>query len=117
MGRRQSRIQARSNGLAHLGLGRLDLRKGVCRDYAHLAVAFCRALNIPARYVGSYAAGLDPMDFHAGFEAHLGGAWHLFDPSDQISPDRTVVIARGRDAANAALTTIFGRVAVAPLKV
>jgi transglutaminase-like putative cysteine protease len=93
------------------------LRKGVCRDYTHLAIAFCRALNIPARYVGNYAAGLEPMDFHAGFEAYLGNAWYLFDPSDQIAPENTVVIARGRDAANAALTTIFGRVQVTQVKV
>jgi transglutaminase-like putative cysteine protease len=93
------------------------LRKGVCRDYTHLAIALCRALNIPARYVGSYAAGLEPMDFHAGFEAYLAGAWHLFDPSDQIAPENTVVIARGRDAANAALTTIFGKVTGTQVKV
>jgi transglutaminase-like putative cysteine protease len=93
------------------------LRKGVCRDYAHLAIAFCRALNIPARYVGSYAEGLDPMDFHAGFEAYLGGGWRLFDPTDRIAPEKTVVIARGRDAANAALTTIFGKVASTQVKV
>jgi transglutaminase-like putative cysteine protease len=93
------------------------LRKGVCRDYTHLAIAFCRALNIPARYVGIYAAGLEPMDFHAGFEAYLDGVWHLFDPSDQIPPGNTVVIARGRDAANAALTTIFGKVMATQVKV
>ena len=94
-----------------------QLRKGVCRDYAHLAIAFCRALSIPARYVGGYAAGLEPMDFHACFEAYLGGQWHLFDPSDAIPPDRIVVIARGRDAANAALTTIFGKVGAGPVTV
>ncbi len=93
------------------------LRKGVCRDYTHLAIALCRALNIPARYVGNYAAGLDPMDFHACFEAYLGGAWRLFDPSDQIAPENIVVIARGRDAANAALTTIFGKVVPTQFKV
>jgi transglutaminase-like putative cysteine protease len=94
-----------------------QLRKGVCRDYTHLAIALCRALSIPARYVGCYAAGLEPMDFHACFEAHLGGHWHLFDPSDNIAPDQIVVIARGRDAANASLTTIFGKVTVGPVKV
>ncbi len=93
------------------------LRKGVCRDYAHLAIAFCRALNIPVRYVGCYAAGLEPMDFHACFEAYLGGAWHLFDPTDQIAPEKIVIIARGRDAATAALTTIFGKMTPAPFKV
>ena len=94
-----------------------QLRKGVCRDYAHLAIALCRALNIPARYIGGYAVGLDPMDFHALFEAHLGGNWYLFDPSDQIPASQIVIIARGRDAANAALTTIFGKVQPGPVKV
>jgi transglutaminase-like putative cysteine protease len=94
-----------------------QLKKGVCRDYTHLAIALCRALNIPARYVGGYAVGLEPMDFHACFEAHIGGQWYLFDPTDGIAPDRIAVIARGRDAANAALTTIFGKVQVGPVKV
>lgn len=92
-------------------------RKGVCRDYTHLAIAFCRALSIPARYVGGYAAGLEPMDFHACFEAWLGGEWRLFDPTDAIAPDNIVVISRGRDATSAALTTIFGRITAAPVKV
>jgi transglutaminase-like putative cysteine protease len=94
-----------------------QLRKGVCRDYTHLAISLCRALSIPARYVGCYGAGLEPMDFHACFEAHLGGQWHLFDPSDGIAPEKIVAIARGRDAANAALTTIFGKVAAGPVRV
>jgi transglutaminase-like putative cysteine protease len=92
-------------------------RQGVCRDYTHLAIALCRALSIPARYVGAFAATLEPMNFHACFEAYLGGAWYLFDPTDNIAPDDIVVIARGRDAANAALTTIFGKVQTVPVKV
>jgi transglutaminase-like putative cysteine protease len=92
-------------------------RKGVCRDYSHLAIAFCRALSIPARYIGGYAAGLDPMNFHACFEAYLGGQWYLFDPTDQIPSDEIAVIARGRDATNAALTTIFGKIQAAPVRV
>jgi transglutaminase-like putative cysteine protease len=92
-------------------------RQGVCRDYAHLAIAFCRALSIPARYVGGYAAGLEPMDFHACFEAYLGGEWHLFDPTDGIAPDHIVIISRGRDAASAGLTTIFGKVQTGPVVV
>jgi transglutaminase-like putative cysteine protease len=92
-------------------------RQGVCRDYAHLAIALCRALNIPARYVGAFAATLEPMNFHACFEAYLGGQWHLFDPTDGIAPENIVVIARGRDAANAALTTIFGKVQTGPVQV
>jgi transglutaminase-like putative cysteine protease len=77
----------------------------------------CRALNIPARYVGCYAVGLEPMDFHACFEAWLGGQWYLFDPTDGIAPEHMAVIARGRDAANAALTTIFGKVNATTVKV
>ena len=92
-------------------------RRGVCRDYTHLAIAFCRALSIPARYVGGYAAGLVPMDFHACFEVYLGGAWRLFDPTDDIAPEHMAVISRGRDAASAALTTIFGKVTSAPIVV
>ncbi len=92
-------------------------RKGVCRDYTHLAIAFCRALSIPARYVGGYAAGLEPMDFHACFEAYLGGEWRLFDPTDNIAPENIVVISRGRDATSAALTTIFGRTNSLPVNV
>jgi transglutaminase-like putative cysteine protease len=92
-------------------------RKGVCRDYTHLAIAFCRALSIPARYVGGYAAGLEPMDFHACFEAYLGGGWRLFDPTDGIIPGHIVASARGRDAATAGLTTIFGRVLAEPVRV
>lgn len=94
-----------------------QLRKGVCRDYTHLAIALCRALNIPARYVSGYAAGLEPMDFHACFEAYIGGHWYLFDPTDQLAADRIAVISRGRDAANAPLTTIFGRVINGAVKV
>jgi transglutaminase-like putative cysteine protease len=92
-------------------------RQGVCRDYTHLAIAFCRALSIPARYIGAYAAGLQPMDFHACFEAFLGGEWQLFDPTDDIPPEHIVIMSRGRDATSAALTTIFGRVTAAPIRV
>ncbi|MFY9926194.1 MAG: transglutaminase family protein [Opitutaceae bacterium] len=85
-------------------------RKGVCRDYTHLAIALCRALTIPARYVGGYAVGLEPMNFHACIEAYLGGAWRLFDPTDGIAPGLIVEATRGRDASTAGLTTIFGKV-------
>lgn len=93
------------------------LRKGVCRDFVHLAIALCRGLTIPARYVGCYAAGLEPMDFHACFEAYLGGAWRLFDATEDIGPDGMVVVARGRDATQAGLTTIYGRVTPGPVRV
>ncbi|HEY1763764.1 MAG TPA: transglutaminase family protein [Opitutaceae bacterium] len=92
-------------------------RKGVCRDYTHLSIAFCRALSIPARYVGGYGVGLVPMNFHACFEAYLGGRWRLFDPTDSIDSNLIVAATRGRDAASAGLTTIFGKVAVGPIEV
>jgi transglutaminase-like putative cysteine protease len=92
-------------------------RKGVCRDYTHLSIALCRALSIPARYVGGYAVGLEPMNFHACFEAYLGGGWRLFDPTDSIAPGLIVAATRGRDAASAGLTTIFGRVVAEPVVV
>lgn len=92
-------------------------REGVCRDFVHLAIAFCRALTIPVRYVGGYSAGLEPMDFHACFEAYLGNAWHLFDPTEDVPPEDVVVVSRGRDAAQAGLTVIYGRVLPGPIRV
>ena len=87
---------------------------GVCRDYAHLAVAFCRALNIPARYCTGYLGDVGtpppypPGDFAAWFEAYLGGAWRLFDPRNNVPRQSRVLMAHGRDAADVALTTTFG---------
>ena len=80
-------------------------RTGVCRDYAHLGVAMCRALGLPARYVAAYAPGLDPMDFHAVYEVALDGRWWVFDGT-RLAPRQSLVrIATGRDAADAALLT------------
>jgi transglutaminase-like putative cysteine protease len=83
---------------------------GVCRDFAHLSIAFCRALNIPARYFTGYAYRLDPPDFHACFEAFLGGRWLLFDATRLVPMNGIVRIASGRDAADASVATIFGQV-------
>jgi transglutaminase-like putative cysteine protease len=89
-------------------------RKGVCRDFAHLAVTLCRCMNIPARYCTGYLgdSGLPPpyapMDFAAWFEAYLGDAWYTFDPRNNTPRIGRVLIARGRDAADVALTTSFG---------
>ncbi len=83
-------------------------RRGVCRDFAHLGIALCRALNIPARFVTGYAQGLQPPDFHACFEAYLGQRWFLFDPTKLIPLDSIVRIGTGRDAADASFATIFG---------
>jgi transglutaminase-like putative cysteine protease len=84
-------------------------RCGVCRDLAHLAITFCRALNIPARLVSAYAAFPDPPpDFHAVIEAYLGGRWVLFDPSGMAPIDQLVRLATGRDAKDVAFATIYG---------
>jgi transglutaminase-like putative cysteine protease len=81
---------------------------GVCRDFAHLAIAFCRALGIPARFVSAYASGLNPPDFHAHIEAFLGGRWILFDPSRLAPQSSFVRIGQGRDAADTSFATIYG---------
>jgi transglutaminase-like putative cysteine protease len=87
----------------------LNNRAGVCRDYAHLAIAFCRALNIPARIVTGYACyGEPPPDFHAVFEAYLDGGWYLFDPTLLSRLDEIVRIGIGVDAAEVAFATFFG---------
>ena len=85
-------------------------RVGVCRDYAHLGIAFCRALNIPARFVSGYAYGLNPPDFHAWFEAYLGGRWYLFDPTRLVPQNGLIRVGTGRDAADVSFATIFGSV-------
>jgi hypothetical protein len=82
---------------------------GVCRDFAHLGIALCRALNIPARYFTGYAFALDPPDFHACFETWIGGRWLLWDATKLSSPDCVVRIGTGRDAADVAVCTSFGR--------
>ena len=86
----------------------LLLRAGVCRDFAHLGIAFCRALEIPARYVSCYAYGLAPADFHAVFEVYLDGRWWLFDATRQAHRDGLIRIGVGRDAAEIAFCSPFG---------
>jgi len=87
---------------------------GVCRDYMHLAITFCRSLNIPARYCTGYLGDIGvprqpcPMDFSAWFEVYLGGAWHAFDARNNVPRIGRILMARGRDAADVALTTTFG---------
>lgn len=88
-------------------------RIGVCRDYAHLAIALCRCMNIPARYVNGYLGDIgvpvvDPMDFSAWIEVYLGGRWHTFDPRNNIRRIGRIVVARGRDAADIPLINSFG---------
>jgi transglutaminase-like putative cysteine protease len=89
-------------------------RTGVCRDFAHLAITFCRCMNIPARYCTGYLGDVGtpppwpPGDFAAWFEVFLGGAWHTFDPRNNVPRIGRVLIARGRDAADVAIVTTFG---------
>ncbi|WEK04399.1 MAG: transglutaminase family protein [Candidatus Devosia phytovorans] len=94
-----------------------SLRAGVCRDFAHLGITFCRALGIPARFVSCYAWQLEPQDFHAVFEAYLGDRWYLFDPTRMAALDGMVRIGIGRDAADTAFATIYGQVSSAPIRV
>lgn len=89
-------------------------RTGVCRDYAHLAIAFCRCMNIPARYCTGYLSDIGtpmpypPGDFAAWFEAWIGGRWYLFDPRNNEPRIGRVLMARGRDASDVAIATTFG---------
>lgn len=88
--------------------------RGVCRDYAHLGMAFCRALNIPARYCTGYVLGVElatpeePMDFSGWFEVYLDNKWYVVDPRNLTPMTGRTLIARGRDAADVAITTSFG---------
>jgi transglutaminase-like putative cysteine protease len=88
-------------------------RKGVCRDFAHLAIALCRCMNIPARYCTGYMGDIgvprvDPMDFSAWMEVYLGGRWYTFDARNNIPRIGRILIARGRDATDVAISTSFG---------
>ena len=89
-------------------------RNGVCRDYAHLAITLCRCLNIPARYCTAYLGDIGvpavdaPMDFAGSMEVFLGGSWHAFDPRNNQPRIGRILIARGRDAADVAITTTYG---------
>jgi transglutaminase-like putative cysteine protease len=92
----------------------LVTKQGVCRDFAHLMIALCRAVNIPARFATGMDYGADPnlgpSDFHAYVEAYVGGRWYLFDPSGTAIPMGLIRLATGRDAAEAAFASIFGSV-------
>jgi len=92
-------------------------RAGVCRDFAHIGISFCRALNIPARFVSCYAEGLEPSDFHAVFEAYLSGRWWLFDATRQAHLDGLLRIGVGRDAAEIAFASPFGEIDEGPVKI
>jgi transglutaminase-like putative cysteine protease len=90
-------------------------RAGVCRDFAHLALTFCRCLCIPARYATGYLGDIgipsvaSPMDFSGWFEVYLGGRWYTFDARHNVPRIGRILMARGRDAADVAMTTSFGK--------
>jgi len=100
--------QSGSSGESTSACDVLIQRVGVCRDYAHLAIALCRALCIPARYVSGYALALQPPDFHGFFEAYLGMRWYLFDATRMAPVEGFIRIGTGRDAADASFATIIG---------
>lgn len=81
---------------------------GVCRDFAHVGIALCRSLRIPARIVVGYLHGLEPMDLHAWFEAFVGGRWYTFDPTQDGPRGGRIVLAYGRDAADVAFISDYG---------
>ncbi|OYW25029.1 MAG: cysteine protease [Planctomycetales bacterium 12-60-4] len=85
-----------------------NTRRGVCRDFAHLGIALCRAINVPARMVVGFVHKLDPMDMHAWFEAYIGGRWYTFDATENEPGGGRIVVAYGRDAADVALASLFG---------
>ena len=98
-------------GSSEIPLSAEEIRKqghGVCRDLAHLGIALCRSISIPARIVVGYLVGLQPMDLHAWFEAYVGDRWYSFDPTQDTLKGGRIVIAYGRDAADVAISNQFG---------
>lgn len=99
---------AGSTGTSDTACDVLLKREGVCRDFAHLAIAFCRAVGIPARYVSGYAVDLQPPDFHGFFEAYLKGGWYLFDATKLAPVSGFVRIGVGMDAAEVSFASFVG---------
>ena len=92
-------------------------RRGVCRDFAHLAISLLRAKNVPARLAAVYAPGLSPMDFHAVAEAHVNGAWHVIDPTGLAPRESMLRITAGRDSSDTAfLSTVGGSLSLTQLR-
>jgi transglutaminase-like putative cysteine protease len=86
----------------------VNSKVGVCRDFAHLGIALCRSISIPARIVVGYLYDLKPMDLHAWFEAYIGNKWYIFDATQAIPKGNRIAVAYGFDAADVALSTHFG---------
>lgn len=98
-------------GSSDVPLSAVEVQKqgyGVCRDLAHLGIAYCRSISIPARMVVGYLYGLEPMDLHAWFEAYVGNRWYTFDSSQEELKGGRVAIAYGRDAADCSIFHQFG---------
>jgi len=113
-------------GSSRPGTGASDVyvqRRGVCRDFAHLAIAFLRALNVPARYCFGYLPDIDvpvapePMDFAAWLEAYVGDQWYVFDPRNNARRTGRVLIGRGRDALDVAMLTTYGQAPLTAMRV
>ena len=95
----------------------LDAGAGVCRDFAHVGIALTRSLYVPARMVVGYLLGLEPMDLHAWFEAHVGGRWYTFDATQAEPRGGRVVLAYGRDAADVAFISNYGALETIAMRV
>ena len=111
---RHTRFKSGSTNATTSAVDTMIEKVGVCRDFAHLMIALCRAMNIPARFATSIDYGSDPIfgptDFHAIVDVFLGGRWYLFDPSGMALPMGLIRIGTGRDAADVSFATIFGAV-------
>ena len=98
-------------------LDSLEHGAGVCRDYTHIGISLCRSLHIPARMVVGYLHRLDPMDLHAWFEAYLDGRWYTFDATQREPRGGRVVLAYGRDAADVAFLSNYGKLETLSMRV
>lgn len=111
------RYQYGASNMSTWALDTLESRRGVCRDFAHLGISLCRAIDIPARMVAGYLHELEPMDAHAWFEAFVGGRWFAFDATQVEPRGNRVVVAYGRDAADVATVTQFGPMRLAEMEI
>src|SRR3989338_8461730 len=111
---RRTRFVSGSSNATTSAVDTVIEQAGVCRDFAHLMIALCRAVNIPARFVTGIDYASDPVfgppDFHAYVEAFLGGRWYLFDTTGMVLPTGLIRLGTGRDAADVSFATIFGTV-------
>lgn len=109
--------EAGSSDTSTSALETANTKRGVCRDFAHLGIALCRTINVPARMVVGFLHQLNPMDLHAWFEAFIGGRWFTFDATEKVTSGNRIVVAYGRDAADVALATMFGSFTMQNMKV